>query len=121
MRKQALDGDRLFVIHDCLDGAECREHITRSEDEGYGDATINTVRGVMLRPDIRNNARLIVDDAAMADRLWARVRPLIPEGLDDWRVVGLNERFRFYRYDPGQKFAPTTTATSNGPTASGAN
>lgn len=106
MRKEALDGDRLFVIHDCLDGAECREHIARSELEGYGDATINTVRGVMLRPDIRNNARLIVDDAAMADRLWARVQPFIPEVLDGWRVVGLNERFRFYRYDPGQKFAP---------------
>jgi predicted 2-oxoglutarate/Fe(II)-dependent dioxygenase YbiX len=25
-----------------------------------------------------------------------------------WRAVGLNERFRFYRYDPGQRFAPHT-------------
>lgn len=106
MRKDALDGDRLFVVHECLDGVECRQHIARSEDEGYGEATINTVRGVMLRTEVRNNARLIADDAGMADRLWQRMRPFIPAAFEGWRAVGLNERFRFYRYDPGQKFAP---------------
>ena len=25
-----------------------------------------------------------------------------------WKAVGLNERFRFYRYDPGQRFARHT-------------
>ena len=26
----------------------------------------------------------------------------------DWKLQGLNERFRFYRYDVGQRFAPHT-------------
>ena len=78
MRKESLDGDRLFVVHDCLDSAECRDHIARSEREGYGDATITTVRGVMLNKDVRSNARLIVDDTALAARLWDRLHPLIP-------------------------------------------
>ena len=106
MRKESLDGDRLFVVHDCLDSTECRDHIARSEREGYGDATITTVRGVMLNKDVRSNARLIVDDTALAARLWDRLHPLIPPTFEGWHVVGLNERFRFYRYDPGQRFAP---------------
>jgi hypothetical protein len=37
---------------------------------------------------------------------WERARPFLPACIDQWRVLGFNERFRFYRYDPGQKFAP---------------
>ena len=27
-----------------------------------------------------------------------------PETIEGWRAVGVNERLRFYRYDPGQQF-----------------
>jgi prolyl 4-hydroxylase len=33
---------------------------------------------------------------------------VVPEKLGDKSVVGLNERLRFYRYSPGQRFAAHT-------------
>ena len=35
-----------------------------------------------------------------------RAKGLLVEEWCGWKVAGLNERFRFYRYDPGQRFAP---------------
>ena len=61
-----------------------------------------------MRKDIRNNERVIVDDVDLAQSLFRTTRPLLPEEWYGWELVGLNERFRFYRYDPGQYFAPHT-------------
>jgi predicted 2-oxoglutarate/Fe(II)-dependent dioxygenase YbiX len=106
MQKQCLDGDRLFVIRDFLTPEECAGFVARSEQAGYDDATITTSAGLVMNRDIRDNARLILDDPALAERLWERAQPLIPRNIDDWKALGLNERFRFYRYDVSQKFAP---------------
>jgi prolyl 4-hydroxylase len=61
-----------------------------------------------LRHEYRDQkqSRLIVDDAGLGRTLWLRAQPFLPATINVWRAVGLNERFRFYRYDPGQKFAP---------------
>ena len=106
MRKEPLDHDRIFVVHDFLNADECRSFVTRSEQAGYDDATIKTALGESVNKGIRDNARLILDDPSLALTLWERVGQFIPSNLEGCRVLGLNERFRFYRYDPGQKFAP---------------
>lgn len=106
MWKQCLDDDRIFLIHGFYTPEECDAAIARSEQAGYGDATINTARGVVLNRAIRDNARLIVDDSSLAGTLWDRLCPLVPPAVERCRVAGLNERFRFYRYDAGQRFAP---------------
>jgi hypothetical protein len=60
-----------------------------------------------MRPDIRNNERASFDDVGLARALFERLRPHVPEVMRaSWRAVGLKERFRAYRYDPGQYFAP---------------
>jgi prolyl 4-hydroxylase len=46
----------------------------------------------------------MVDDVARAVELWARVEHALPRVRGGARVVGLNERFRFYRYEVGQYF-----------------
>jgi len=71
MHKECLDGDRIFVIHDFLTPAECRSFLERSEQEGYHEATITTPAGSVMDKEVRDNARLIVDDAVMASELWA--------------------------------------------------
>lgn len=48
---------------------------------------------------------LIVDDAARARDLWQRVQGQIPAVMRYRQAIGLNERLRFYRYDPGERFA----------------
>jgi predicted 2-oxoglutarate/Fe(II)-dependent dioxygenase YbiX len=106
MNKECLDGDRVFVIRDFLTADECCAFITRSEQEGYEDATITTGDGFVMRKDVRDNARLVLDDVSLANAWWMRAQPFLSQCVEDWRAVGFNERFRFYRYDAGQKFAP---------------
>lgn len=95
----------IYTIADFFSQAECRTHIDATEAQGYEAATINTRKGTIAAPDIRNNSRLIVDDTAAATSLWARLRPSIPAFLDGRQAIGLNERFRFYRYATAEHFA----------------
>jgi predicted 2-oxoglutarate/Fe(II)-dependent dioxygenase YbiX len=53
---------------------------------------------------VRNNDRVMIDDPALAAAIWERLKPHVPERSQFWTPCGLNERFRFYRYDPGQQF-----------------
>jgi predicted 2-oxoglutarate/Fe(II)-dependent dioxygenase YbiX len=105
MRKEFLaERDDLFVIHEFLSPEECARYIARTEGVGYGDAPISTMSGPVMRKDIRNNDRVMIDDPHLAAEMWGRLRPFFPEWARFWIPVGLNERFRFYRYDPGQQF-----------------
>jgi predicted 2-oxoglutarate/Fe(II)-dependent dioxygenase YbiX len=108
VEKEQLDYDRIFVIHDFLSPAECAEFIARSEAAGYGDAPITTAAGFVMRKDVRNNERVIADDPELATALFERARPFLPAEWFGWELVGFNERWRYYRYDPGQYFAPHT-------------
>lgn len=89
-----------------LDARECDAFIERSEQLGYFDAPINTSFGPLLRKDVRDNQRILVDDPELATAWWDRAKGLIVEEWLGWEAVGFNERFRLYRYDPGQRFAP---------------
>ena len=63
----------------------------------------------------RDNDRLVFDDPALADALFAALRDRLPPHLDEaglpatpadarWELVGLNVRFRACRYTDGQAF-----------------
>ncbi len=106
MNVQYLNGRKLFVIPQFLTPEECAAFVERSEHLGYADALINTSFGPLLRKDVRDNQRILVDDPALAASWWDRAKGLLVAEWFGWTAVGLNERFRFYRYDPGQRFAP---------------
>ena len=108
MEKEQFDYDRIFVIHDFLSTTECAEFIARSETAGYGDAPITTALGFVMRKDIRNNERVMADDPELAAALFERARPFLPAEWFGWELAGFNERWRYYRYDAGQYFAPHT-------------
>lgn len=57
-----------------------------------------------MAQDIRNNTRVMLDDEALADELWQLIKRHVPQIHEGHKVVGLNERLRFYRYDPGKRF-----------------
>lgn len=95
----------LFTVPGFLSANECAALIHESEERGFGAAPIDTGKGFRIVPEIRNNTRVMVDDFAHAERLWARLRQAKQlDALGLWQPVGLNERFRFYRYDEGQVF-----------------
>lgn len=86
---------------------ECQQFIDLSEQKGYEAATITLGRNHFeLRTEVRNNDRVIYDDVQLAEQLFARLRDLLPSKLNGWDLIGLNERFRFYRYQSCQNFKP---------------
>lgn len=70
----------VFTIPDLFDADACEALIANSEALGFERATVNLHSGPVDLPGVRNND---------------------PEGQP---AVGLNERWRFYRYEPGQRF-----------------
>lgn len=101
-----------MVIDDVLTSKECDALIARIDGLSPAVAPITTSRGFEMRPDVRNNERVIFDDVELAADLYRRLAGAIPvelrehDGLLLGRAVGLNERFRGYRYSPGHRFAP---------------
>ena len=95
----------VWTVENVLNPAECAAMIQRIEDAGCSAAPITTARGFEMRPDIRNNSRAIIDDPALAAELFRRVEGVVPRLFRGNVASGANERFRCYRYEPGQRFA----------------
>jgi hypothetical protein len=102
MAVEELDPRKVFVIHDFLSGVECAALIRRSESLIYETGTVADV----VMEDVRNNERVLLDDATLASDIFHRAEPFLPAEIDGHRLVGFNERWRFYRYGPGQTFKP---------------
>ncbi len=100
MHLEALDGERIFVIHDLLSSQECETLIVRSEALGYEAAAV----GGELLPDLRTNGRAFLEDTFLATWLWERAAPFVPRQLNRAVACGLHERFRFYRYEVAEQF-----------------
>ena len=107
-----LDGDSLdrsaplvWTIPDVMSPAECADAIARIEQLGPAAAPVSTPGGFVMMPDVRNNERVMFDDVDLAMRLFTRIGRSLPTILCAMRAVGVNERFRCYRYQPGQQFA----------------
>ena len=114
---KTLVPESIITVANFLSLAECVRYINLSELQGYEAAPITTDRGTEMRSEIRNNSRVILDDSELAENLWQRIADYIPQTInlplamdsdliEKWSPIGLNERFRFYRYDRNQKFAP---------------
>lgn len=88
------------MIHDFLSAQECAALIRRSESLVYEPGTV----GDAVIEHVRNNERVLIDDPSLAADLFLRAKPFLPGVLDGQALVGFNERWRFYRYRPGQTF-----------------
>ncbi len=90
----------VHLMRGFLSSEECDQWIRWSEAKGYEEARLSDGS---LREDVRNNDRLIFDDPGLAAEWFGRALDGLPT-LPHAALVGLNERFRFYRYRPGQRF-----------------
>jgi len=97
----------VVTVDGVLSAGECAGLIARIEAAGPTLAPVTTPNGFVVRTDLRNNTRVMFDDAATAGLLFERVRAKVPSRLEhDWELCGANERLRCYRYEQGQYFAP---------------
>jgi predicted 2-oxoglutarate/Fe(II)-dependent dioxygenase YbiX len=94
--------DDIFTIKNFFTPEECQKYIDKCESIGFGEATINTVEGAIVNKRMRNNERVISDDFETAGIVWERIKEFLPEYST--KAVGVNERFRYYRYEPKQFF-----------------
>ncbi len=96
--------DTIFTVEDFLTRQECLNMIVKSEGVGYELAKVNTVGGTKVRTDIRNNSRAFYKSEELAQELWTKIQPFVLTPLAGSTAIGLNELFRFYRYQRGHKF-----------------
>lgn len=97
----------VFTVADLFTPDECDAYVAVAESIGFGAAPITTAAGPVMNPSVRNNERVMLDDPARAAELWRRVEPFVRGhalAFEGVTPVGVNERLRFYRYDPGQSF-----------------
>ena len=94
----------IWSITDFLSTKECDDYIVFTEMAGYEEATVGLNSGPKMIKSVRNNSRLRHDDPQLANKLWKKLADFCPEEIDGWRKEGLSEHFRFYKYDPSQRF-----------------
>lgn len=124
------------TIDNAFTATECAALVAWAQSQGraWAPALISGADGEqVLAEDVRNCARIMADDRAVAAWLLGRVRPLLEEDvgvvkggrfLDPgarwrrvvgmtqwqegrWRMTRLNERLRFLKYGPGEYFERT--------------
>ncbi len=87
-----------------LTAAECAAMIAKAEAGPWLAATINSAQGRVVNERLRSNTLALVDDEALAQRLFERIRDRVPATMKGKAVVGLKPRMRIYRYEVGQGF-----------------
>ena len=92
-------------VRGALSPSEASALVSASEDLRFVPASLN-VRGEQLMDARRRSGRLQVDSPSFASALWERVRHAVPATLQGRTALGLNERLRVLRYQPGDSFAP---------------
>lgn len=96
--------DNIITITRFWTGKQCADFIAKSELLGYEAATVETEKGQRLIDTVRNNERVVYKDPSLAQEIWTQAKPFVPEKIGNSMAVGLNELFRFYKYQPGQQF-----------------
>jgi hypothetical protein len=101
----------VWTIPNVLNQWECDVLIEKIEALGPELATVDRPEGHVIDTGTRNSGRVIFDDRTLADRIFTQAisHPRmvhIPSELRGMERVGLNERFRCYRYNPGEYFGP---------------
>jgi prolyl 4-hydroxylase len=103
MQLRVLTSD-IFIIEDFWTPEACDDFIFKTEAIGYEPATIETGSGQKVVTAVRNNNRVIYKDHELAGILWQQLKSFAPNQIGYSKAVGLNELFRFYKYQPGQEF-----------------
>ena len=94
----------IWTIERFLSKEDCNNMIIFSEHKGYSEAEVTLNGGTKMMKGIRNNDRLIIEDVSLAERLWNKLKDDCPNPIVGEQAIGLNECFRFYRYESGQRF-----------------
>lgn len=96
--------ENIFFIKNFLSTEECHNHLSYCETQPFEEAKVGIEGKQTMMKGIRNNDRILFHNNDLAAKLWKRVQDFIPENMERYKAIGLNEMFRFYRYTKGQRF-----------------
>jgi len=91
----------MWTVDDALAPDRCAAYIAKFHAATPEQAPVITAAGVEVDLAVRNNLRVMWDDAGEANALAALVKP--PPTWKTERLVGGNPRLRIYRYEPGEQ------------------
>ncbi len=94
----------IWTIENFLTKKECDELISLSENIGYTEAEVSLAQGAKMMKGLRNNYRVLLNDPVLADKLWNDLKAFVPSTIEQNQASGLNEQFRFYKYELDQRF-----------------
>lgn len=94
----------IWAIDHFLSTEECAVLIKMSEELGYEEAEVSAPGGARMMKGLRNNYRLLYPNEVLADQFWQKLKDHCPDFIENNQAVGLNEQFRFYKYEFDQRF-----------------
>lgn len=104
-RRELLQVPGAFQLLNVLSKEECDRLISISEQLGFlPDAAVSLPRSVR-----HNDSLTWIVDEQTDDTIWQRIAHLMDDRqaiFDGTKALGLNARFRFYRYSPDDYFKP---------------
>lgn len=95
---------QIFLIENFLSTNECNTFIEKAELQTFEEAKINIQGSQIINKMVRNNDRLLFFDESLARNLWSKLKEYVPASIGSSKAIGLNEMFRIYRYEVGQRF-----------------
>ncbi len=95
---------QIFLIEDFLTPQECDHYIELTHGQVFEEAKINIYGRQLMNKGVRDNERLMVFDANLAETLFRKASEVLPQQHEDYSVLDFNEMFRIYKYSPGQRF-----------------
>ncbi|KAG4066119.1 hypothetical protein HA402_010321 [Bradysia odoriphaga] len=109
-------GKLAYLLHNVFTTEECENLIKTSEAAGYSEALVHIGGGrQVLMKGYRDGSRVMIDDTEFVACLLQRISPHLPATFADERLLEINERLRFLRYDEGDQFQPHSDASYGRP------
>lgn len=103
MKRIDLSPD-LYLLEDFFTKQACDDLIIWSEQKGYEEAKVQLDGKEVMLKGVRNNSRITFVDTDLANRIWEKFQPYAIPKVGDRFAIGLNELFRFYKYEENQRF-----------------
>ena len=136
-KNSKLIENNIYYLHNVLSVNECNQYIKASEQFGYDESSqisklgeefknqsLNNDIKMIWPPSnrLRKNKRLIWQiPSNEAQRIYNLIKNAIPKSLQifydeindkKWQMIGLNARFRFFKYNKNDEFKPHIDAAS---------
>lgn len=100
--------DNIFTLKGVLSEEEAQWLIDRGEKWGFEQSTVYSAEADdnIVAKHIRDNHRVLETFPAFSTVVWKAIEAHFPEKIDGKTKCGLYGLWRYYRYHPGQNFAP---------------